>query len=524
MPVFMALIIALLLLPFSVRADQRLGLIIGNDTYDDVPTLQKARADALSVSAALRDQGFEITTLLDGSRRDMNRQISEFTHRLQPGDTAFVFFAGHGVEIDGENYLLPTDIAAPSAGERDFIKSESIALSALLDRVRATGARTTIAVIDACRENPFAVSTGRSIGTARGLGRISAPQGTFVIFSAGAGQLALDRLSEDDTSENSVFTRLFLPRLQTPDLELRSLMAGLRRDVRDLAKTVNHDQFPAYYDELLGQFFFAQAAAATTSAGTPDQEQMRQDFDLARKLGTPAAYDTFLDRYGDQENAFPVQLARQLRGTGDTQPPAGTTPPDTVGITALSPREIIRQTQSRLNALGCGAGPADGVIGRRTRAAFDRFVTASGASVPSGDLGTQAALNAVMKAGTVCPAAQTSQSTEAAARTTSQGTIAPSAPALSLAGTWTYSASCALFITANGRVTIRHIRDNFYQSTITDNLGNKGHGEVYLNGRDITGTEYFPGLTNHFRGRLSPDGQSYSGSGTNTCAVHARRG
>ncbi len=260
------------------------------------------------------------------------------------------------MEIDGETYLMPTDIAAPSTDERDFIKSESTARSALLDPVRATGARTTITVIAACREPPFAVSTGRGIGTARGQDRISPPQGAFVIFSAGTGQLALDHLSEDDTCENSVFTRLILPRVQTPSPQLHSLMAGLRRDVRDLAQTVNHDRFPGNYDELPGQFLFTQAAAAATSASKPNQEQMRQDFNLTRRLGTVAAYDTFLDRYGDQEDAFLVQLAPQLWGARDAEAPAETTTPGAVEVTGLSPREIIRQTQIRLNALGCGAG------------------------------------------------------------------------------------------------------------------------------------------------------------------------
>ena len=136
------------------------------------------------------------------------------------------------VEIDGENYLLPTDIVAPSSGETDFVKSESIALSNLLDRVRATGARTSIAIIDACRDNPFETVSGRSVGRTRGLGRINAPEGMFVIFSAGAGQMALDRLSDDEPAQNSVFTRALLPRLSEPGLELRSMVSDLRREVR----------------------------------------------------------------------------------------------------------------------------------------------------------------------------------------------------------------------------------------------------------------------------------------------------
>ncbi|MBY6138253.1 caspase family protein [Leisingera daeponensis] len=144
--------------------------------------------------------------------------------------------------MDGENYLLPTDIAAPSAGGSAFATSKSIALSDLLDRVRKTGTRSAVVFIDACRNNPFKLVEGRSISTTRGLGRIAAPQGTFVIFSAGAGRLALDRRNEDDTSENSDFTRALLPLQSELGLELRTLAAGLRREVRDLALTVQHIQ------------------------------------------------------------------------------------------------------------------------------------------------------------------------------------------------------------------------------------------------------------------------------------------
>ncbi len=532
-----SLVLALVMvwmLPGVLAAEKRLGLVIGNDSYRDVPQLELARADARAISDALSGQGFEILTLLDGSRRDMNRTISEFTHKLEPGDTAFVFFAGHGVEIDGENYLLPTDIALLGSGEQDFVKSESIALSALLDRVRATGTRTTIAVIDACRENPFATAAGRSIGRARGLGRITAPQGTFVIFSAGAGQLALDRLNDSDTGRNSVFTRLFLPRIADPELELRPMMSELRTEVRALARTVNHDQFPAYYDELLGEFFFATAEPASfgTAAAEPGPDPagglIREDFALARSIGSVEAYDAFLERYAGESDDFTVQLARQLRdklaGRTEAPAPAEEAPVETAAVQAAQPanrRDIIRLTQEKLNTLNCKAGSADGIAGRRTRDAFARFGAANTNVPGDASLGSQAALDAVSSAdATACPVV--ARTAEPAPGTTASASD-PAPAALSLSGTWSFSAKCALFVQSRGTVRFRQVSGNFYQATISDNLGNNGHAEVYLNGRDIVSTEYFPGITNKFHGRLAPDGQSYSGTSSNTCAVYARR-
>ncbi len=249
-------------------AERKVALLIGNNAYDAVEPLAKAVADAEAMAAQLESVGYEVILATDVTRRDFNLRISQFTGYLGPGDTAFIFFAGHGVEIEGENYLLPVDILVPDAASSDFVRSESIALSGLLDRVRRTGARATLAVIDACRNNPFPQRAGRSIGGTRGLARLAAPEGTFVMFSAGAGQLALDQLNEQDDQANSVFTRLLLPKIGQPGLELRELISDLRVEVRDLARTENHAQFPAYYDELLGEFYFTEAAAVSAAPTT----------------------------------------------------------------------------------------------------------------------------------------------------------------------------------------------------------------------------------------------------------------
>ena len=519
-------------------AGKRVGLIIGNDSYEAVPELDKARADASAIAEALQSQGFEVLMALDLSRRDMNRRISEFAGRLEPGDTAFVFFAGHGVEIDGENYLLPTDIAAPAAGGRDFIKSESIALGNLLDRVRGTGARAAVVIVDACRNNPFEITTGRSIGRTRGLGHITAPQGTFVIFSAGARQLALDALTEDDTAPNSVFTRALLPKLTQPGLELRPLMAELRIEVRDLARQVNHIQIPAYYDELIGEFYFASATEPAdepdpATAVTPD-DPMRADFALARSVGTAAAMQAFLDRYKNRDGELTYHLARQIhtelvRSQGPSTDPAlpktdaaapAEPDPDEVAAKA-SNREIVRATQEALNTRGCKAGAADGLAGRRTRAAFEEFVTASGADLAMNDLGTQAALEQIeATSGQICKPAVAA----VAPRPADAAATPADPPALTLDGRWAFRASCALFVKSRGTVVFTSTGPGTYRATISDNLGNNGHADVRLNGRTIISTEYFPGIVNQFTGTLAADGNSYSGRSSNTCAVSAWRG
>ena len=534
--------LAVLIAPLTAVAEGRLALVIGNDSYDQVPALQKARADAVAVAETLDAQGFEVTTLLDGSRRAMNREIAAFTGRLDPGDTAFVFFAGHGVEIGGENYLLPTDIVAPETGAEGFVKSESIGLASLLDRIRATGARTTLAIIDACRENPFAAGTGRSVGGTRGLGRIAAPEGTFVIYSAGAGQLALDRLSDDDTDANSVFTRLLLPRLKEPGLELRAMMSGLRRDVRDLARTVGHEQFPAYYDELLGQFHFTPAAMDVPRDAAPadarksigSDEAMRADFELARSINTVDAYDMFLERYGSRDNEFTVQIARRLRDglegdegqRGLSLQPTGA-PPE-AATRAPSPaerREIIRKTQAQLNALGCDVGPADGIAGRRTLEGFVAFLAATDIPMGPDDLGSQLALDAVnTKSGTLCKVvAAKPKRTPVPPATSAAKPAQPKAPTYSMAGNWSWVADCPLVGRVTGTSSLQSTGGNGYSGSLSNSLGQSARLDGTLSGRTYSGVENYGFITIRATLTLAGDGRSFSGRASQGCTVAGRK-
>jgi len=543
-----ALTLVFLCVAAMAQAEKRYALIIGNDNYDVVINLQKARADAEAVAETLSNQGVKVSLVLDGNRRAMNQAISRFTGQLRPGDTAMVFYAGHGVEIDGENFLLPTDIVAPQSGARDFIKSESIALSQMLDRVRATGARTTLAIIDACRENPFAATNGRSIGNARGLGRLTAPEGTFVIFSAGAGQLALDRLDDADGERNSVFTRLLLPRLQEPGLELRSMMADLRNDVRDLARTVGHDQFPAYYDELLGQFYFMPAAATTTSArlvspGAEARAQaeaaLRADFELARALNTVAGYDAFLEKYGDQTEAFPVTMAVLLRKEAEAgrrpapkpSAPAQTSQTPNVPRQTSEPldrRAIIRASQSQLNALGCKAGVADGIAGRRTQSAFANFVASTGLAFEPSDLGSQEVLDALnRRSGTICTAvAAAAPAPTTTAPSTSQGTSttpAPATPTYSLAGTWVWTANCPVVGKVTGTSTYTSQGGGKFTGSLKDSLGQTARLSATLSGRSISESQNFGWTRIRTNATIASSGRSLSGTASQGCTFTSRK-
>jgi hypothetical protein len=247
---------------YTAPASRRRALVIGVDGYTNLESLQKARNDAQAVSNTLNDLGFDVLTLYDASRREINSAVSTLAGQIEPGDEVLFYFAGHGIEVDGRNYLLPSDVPVVNYGDESFLTGESIPAGRILDTFQRKGARTTIMVLDACRNNPFSVDGKRSVGGSRGLVRMEPPEGAFILYSAGAGQTALDRLSDDDSNPNSVFTRALLPRLQEQGMSLHDLAKQVRRDVQKLAASVNHEQFPAYYDQMSGDMFLSTSQTA----------------------------------------------------------------------------------------------------------------------------------------------------------------------------------------------------------------------------------------------------------------------
>jgi len=266
-----AILVALAtLIPLEAAAARRLALVIGNDAYENVAKLEKAVNDAAAIARTLRGAGFEVTEAADLTRREMNSTVSAFVSSLAEGDTAMLFYAGHGVAIDNRNYLLPVDVPDTDTADSGFIQGESLALNDIIDRMKARGTRLNLLVVDACRNNPFSGRATRSLGADKGLVRVTAPQGTFVIFSADDGEAALDRLSNDDANPNSVFTRELIPLMRQPGLDLVDMAREVRRRVNTLARSVKHDQTPAYYDAMLGDFRFSEGAADTK---LPEQKE-----------------------------------------------------------------------------------------------------------------------------------------------------------------------------------------------------------------------------------------------------------
>ena len=240
-----------------VQAEKRVALLIGNNAYQNVPALKTAVNDARALGGVLRKLNFSVVVAENQSRRGMSEALLAFDKLIEPGDMAFFFFAGHGFEIRGQNYLLPTDVPAASEGEEELVRDASFPADRIIERLQARGARTAILVLDACRNNPFERRGARGVAGAGGLAPMTPVEGVFVLFSAGAKQVALDSLSRNDPNPNSVFTRNLAPLLSEPGLTLVQIAKRTQTEVRQTAASVGHDQTPAYYDQVVGEIVLA---------------------------------------------------------------------------------------------------------------------------------------------------------------------------------------------------------------------------------------------------------------------------
>ncbi|MGH6923362.1 MAG: caspase family protein, partial [Propylenella sp.] len=352
---FVAFLATLLVAPVSAQAARRVALVIGNDAYQNLPALEKAAADAEGYANLARQKGFdEVIGRTNLTRQEMDIAIAEFLQAIQPGDTAVFVYSGHGWSDGAQNYLVGVD--APKQAAQALLARISIPLqngiNGILDEVAQRGASLKVAIIDACRDNPFAPeASGRSIGLGRGLARVDPPGGTFVVFSAGAGQVALDRLSDADPNPNGVFTRVFLPLLGA-DMPLLDAVKTAQQEVYALARDVRHNQEPAYYDQVRGKACLsascdAPAAPQPTPAPLPSMDREALFWSTIASSGNASDFEAYLEQF--PSGVFAPLARNRLAALT----PATATPPPPPAATAVTACDrMAAHPNNRDNAAG----------------------------------------------------------------------------------------------------------------------------------------------------------------------------
>lgn len=274
------MVASLLALAAPAQAEKRVALVVGNNDYKNVPKLQKAVNDARTMGDTLKQLGFTVMVAENQTRAAFSQTLLAFDKAVGPGDTAFFFYAGHGFEIAGQNFLLPTDVPPATEGQEELVRDASVLADRIIERLQNKKVRTAILVFDACRNNPFERQGTRAVAGGGGLAPMTQlPEGVFSIFSAGPRQTALDRLSNNDDNPNSVFTRTFARQLTEPGANLVQVAQRTRRLVSEMAETVRHKQIPVYFDQMVDDVFLnglakapAEAAAQPAKSAEPLQQ------------------------------------------------------------------------------------------------------------------------------------------------------------------------------------------------------------------------------------------------------------
>jgi uncharacterized caspase-like protein len=389
-----AVLVAVAILPGAAgaNADKRVALVIGNGDYKAAVKLDNPVYDAKAVADQLKKLGFQVIEGYDEDVNEMRISVGAFAAALPESKAAIVYYAGHGVSVDEENYLLPTDIVLKSPADLDL---GAISVSLILKQMKRDE-RVNVVILDACRNNPFADalahSRTRSLVAERGLSKVDGDlaRGTLIAFASDPKSTALD----GPPGEHSPFTKALIDHLADPGVPIDTVMSRVRSDVWE---TTQNRQLPWVNTSIIGEFSLnpepaaavasasVQATAASAVAsGTQAQEDLM--WESAQRSNLAGDYRAYLDAYPngvfaamarnriasltaapDQSAGRTSQAPNAAPSSADLKGEVGTMATEQALNLALADRKEVQQ---RLLALNFTPDPTTGVFGDKTRAAI----------------------------------------------------------------------------------------------------------------------------------------------------------
>jgi len=253
--VFSLLTGSLLLASSQLSHAEKRAFVVGVNSYAALPVLKTAVNDATAIANALTSLNFVVTTVRDPSQAEFEENWRDFLNSLKVGDAVVFYFAGHGIQIDGANYLLLKDNPGAKGGEQAVLDAAAD-FHELMQRLELRGLAASLYILDACRNNPISANRVKADrGQARGLARIESVYGAFVMYSAGSDEEAIDYLRDERKETNSIYVRRLLPLLSTPQLSLVDIAKRVQLQVEEDAQSISRTQRPAYFDGIIGHFY-----------------------------------------------------------------------------------------------------------------------------------------------------------------------------------------------------------------------------------------------------------------------------
>jgi len=285
---------------------RRVALVVGNGAYA-ANALKNPPNDAIDVAAALRDSGFEVTLLRDADLTAFDKAVSDFAIKLKGADTGLFYYAGHGVAVDGMNYMIPV---SPRIDDAASVKAKSVSVDTVVGRMEASGVRTVLVFLDSCRDNPF---PGASRSGTRGLAVVATPKSvnSMIAYATSPGDTAAD-----GTGRNGTFSGAFIVRLGTPGTELGELMRFVKADV---AAATGNKQNPRVDDGMKEAFYFVSpemlASRAQSALDASRTEVARLEKELADRQAKISATKDAQSRQAlevEQQRQQAIAVAKRL--------------------------------------------------------------------------------------------------------------------------------------------------------------------------------------------------------------------
>jgi hypothetical protein len=386
-------VLAILVGVDAAKADRRVAFVVGNGTYKNVAQLPNPPIDAKAMASLLRNVGFEVVEGINLTRDKMTERLLEFGKKTQGADVAVFFYAGHGIAVDGINYLLPVD--ADIKSEMDVKLGKAINVDLSLDQTM-NDAKVKLVFLDACRDNPFtakirAGASSRSVSVQTGLAEMKSGEGTLIAFATGPGRTALD--GQEGT--NSPFTRALIANITQPGLEIQQAMTQVRAQVNE---ETSKGQLPWGHTNLIGAVYLNPVAApigspavATSTPAAPTSAASDIELEFWRSIkdsNKPEELNAYLTSYpnGQFKSIALSRLATLEKGSNTTtrNPTIGADPAtfteeadqtteDQIGLDRGQRRDV----QRRLNGLGFDT-KVTGKFDESTRAVIMRWQAARG--------------------------------------------------------------------------------------------------------------------------------------------------
>ncbi|MDX8433294.1 caspase domain-containing protein [Mesorhizobium abyssinicae] len=381
-------------------AEKRVALVIGNSTYQHAVQLANPSNDSADMTAKLQGLGFEVVSDKNLDLAGMRHTVRAFIEKLDGADMALFFYAGHGVQVNGTNFMVPVDAELSGYNDLDF---EALPMD-LVQSAMERSAKVNLIFLDACRDNPFAQNLARSMGTrsgsvGRGLARLGSGVGSLIAFATQPGNVALD-----GAGRNSPFTTALLAHLGTPGQDIVRDLIDVRRDV--LAATEGK-QVPWENSSLTGEVILKpiqkeQPPPATSSvppSSAPDNAVELAYWATIKDSTEKAFFEAYLQQYPAGAFAALAELKiqaidteRKAKASDETVPrelarvepaPSAAAQLDSSLAVIKDPGAIALATQGELARLGCLAGLADGKWGSGSRKALQDFADRQGVKLAS---------------------------------------------------------------------------------------------------------------------------------------------